>query len=367
MHPTVTSVIIITYRTGAPLWICLAHVLRQHGLKEVIIVNNGNPPETERYLQQIAKSYGEVKLLTGHGNVGFAKACNLGAAMASGDFVVLLNPDAVLLQPDALLNLTSVFSRAAENPVMLVGGVLRNEDGSEQRASRRNLMDPANALGEGLRLNRLWPKLGTINRESEPLPENPAEVPAISGACMVMKKADYDRIGGMDEGYFLHAEDMDLCQRVHLTGGSVWINPQVDLLHYRSTSDVSSLFVERQKAKSFGRYFQTYPGNSKALLFLVKLAAWARLTVRALLSTIGKILPERQLLTPTGVKQVQAILRGLQAETGGDFTYFPENQSVIVTGASTPIGLFSIGRLLARGCRVFAICHYSQIGFRIPT
>lgn len=100
-----------------------------------------------------------------------------------------------------------------------------------------------------------------INMPLEPQPAGPIRVDVTSGALFLMDKAGFDGLGGFDEGYFLHVEDIDLCKRVHEAGGTVMYQPQAGGLHFGATSDVSTAFVARHKAAGFARYFRKFAKN----------------------------------------------------------------------------------------------------------
>lgn len=368
-----TSVIIVSYHTGPALWVCLYRVLQMKGLHEVIIVNNGNEVNAELHLRKLEKKHAPVKLLSGHGNVGFATGCNLGVQQATGDYVLLLNPDAVLMEQDAFQRFISLLERTdVQPPVGLVGGALRNEDGSEQRACRRNIMTPLNALLEGFKLHRFsFIPVKPLNIENEPMPEGPEPVPAISGACMMMERMRYVQMRGLDENYFLHVEDMDFCKRVHDAGGDVWIHPQVNVLHYLSTSEVSSLFVERNKTKGFYRYFNLHYRSSYLLRPMVEAAVTLNLGVKILASFFENAEALPRINDALGLRRVQAVVRGVQGAMADIRDQVPPpplepGTTVLVTGASSAIGLFAIGRLLARGCKVVALKHRKLVGFFHP-
>ena len=73
-----------------------------------------------------------------------------------------------------------------------------------------------------------------------------------------MRRADFERLGGFDEGYFLHVEDVDLCRRAIEAGGVVIYQPLAGALHYTSTSDVPAAAVQAHKARSLARYFRKF-------------------------------------------------------------------------------------------------------------
>src|SRR4051812_6734384 len=103
------SVVMVSYHTGEVLPHAIRAVLMQAGLSELILVDNGNPAETVNELAMLAAHNERFVLVTGQGNVGFSRGCNLGTARASGEYVLLLNPDC-LLPADAL----TTFAQALE-------------------------------------------------------------------------------------------------------------------------------------------------------------------------------------------------------------------------------------------------------------
>ena len=87
-------------------------------------------------------------------------------------------------------------------------------------------------------------------------PDQVAAVPTISGACFAMRRDDFTHLGGFDEGYFLHVEDVDLCWRVRAEGGEVLFHPRAEVIHLGHTSQVSPLKVEFHKGVGLARFFR---------------------------------------------------------------------------------------------------------------
>ncbi|MCH2038828.1 MAG: glycosyltransferase family 2 protein, partial [Rickettsiales bacterium] len=214
------SVVMVSYHTGDVLWRSIDSVLKAEGLKELIIVDNGNPEEITHEIKQLSEKDQRVSLLTGHGNIGFAAANNLGASHTTGNYIVFLNPDCII--PDYTFN-EGMNALEADTDNFMVGARITNLDGSEQAGSRRNLLTPTVAIVEGLYLHNFLPKsiLPRIHchdiKQSKPF----SEVPAISGAFMMLRKETFDKVGGMDEGYFLHVEDLDFCLQINKLGGKI--------------------------------------------------------------------------------------------------------------------------------------------------
>lgn len=272
--PQLTSVVMVSYHTGPVLDKAIASVLAQTAEVELVLVNNGNPPEVEGRLMERFKEDPKVRYLTGHGNIGFGRACNLGARMARGDRVLFLNPDSAL-PSDALVKLYKQ-EEGLKRPFML-GARLVDEQGRDQRGCRRELLTPQTALIEALHLYRFFPDK-RLNLHEEPVPKKRVPMPAISGAFMYMVKEDFWRVDGFDEKYFLHVEDMDLCLRFRRTGGEIYFVPDVVVTHVGSTSQVTSAFIEKCKLKSFIRYFhENFSATTpQPLLWALYAAAWGR-------------------------------------------------------------------------------------------
>lgn len=266
------AVVIVSYHTGPCLTDCLRAVLDESAADEIVVVDNGNPPEVIAELEALAAREERLTVLTGHGNVGFGAACNLGAAQTASPFLLLLNPDSVL-KPGAL---DGAMDRLAARPdISLYTVRIENPDGSEQRGGRRNLMTPWTCLVEVSGLHRLGFK--RINLHDTPPPVELTEVECISGSFLLFPRAVFERIGGMDEDYFLHMEDVDVCHRVRAAGGHIWFDPALSATHVQGTSAVSDRFIERQKTRGGTLYFAKHFGGWwNPLVALVNVALWAR-------------------------------------------------------------------------------------------
>lgn len=283
------SVVMVSYRTGPVLIDSLRAALDQEAVDAVVLVDNGNSAETRRAVDALAGTDERLRIIRGHGNVGFARGCNLGAKAATGTHLLLLNPDC-LLRPGVVARGLQVLADDPNAAALTVR--IENTDGSEQRGGRRNLMTPWTCLVEQFRLDRLMPNHPHFQRlnlnEAGPLTEV-TPVQCISGAFMLMPRAIYDRIGGMDEDYFLHVEDVDLCLRIHKSGGEILYVPDAAVTHVQGTSRVFPLVVEWHKSVSVARYFNKHfrPQYPDLALRLISLAVFMRLVVRGVPLTLS--------------------------------------------------------------------------------
>jgi GT2 family glycosyltransferase len=253
-EPPEVSVIMVVFRTGPALFNAIPHVLAEPLVDEFIVVDNGSSPEDELKLRHIAEREPRFRLVQGHGNIGFARGCNLAARTAKGRHLIVLNPDAYL-QPGCI---SSLIAAARDFPSpCVVGARVFNEDGSEQRGGRRGEVTPVSTLLSFSHLSRSAPFLRKfeIHLEDQAPPDHPVAVPTISGACFYMSREDFNLLGGFDERYFLHVEDIDLCWRARRMGGSVVFAPEAHVVHLGSTSLKHPVVVEYHKGRGLTRYF----------------------------------------------------------------------------------------------------------------
>lgn len=269
-HKPCISVVVVTYNND-DLADMAARVLAEPETAELILVDNGNSPRTEAWLHELAGREARVQLVTGHGNTGFGAGCNLGAARAEGDLLLLLNPDC-LIAPGTLGELARLLAGRGER--WLAGVRLLNSDGTEQRGARRNRGTPHQWLAEALGLHRLG--LERVNLHQHPLPETVTPVEAISGAFILVPRRFWRELGGMDERYFLHFEDLDFCLRARRAGGEVLFVPGLSAEHHKSQSRVCGLWLARQKVRGLRTFFFGHfqSDHSAAALW----AAWAVLS-----------------------------------------------------------------------------------------
>lgn len=285
------SVVVVNYNAGPLLAACVDAALPQ--VDEVVIVDNASSDDS---LAQVTERFGEaaqIRVIRNDRNLGFAVACNQGAAAARGDEVLFLNPDcipeanAVPILQDALRGHRNGEPKAGAD-VGMVGGLLLNPDGSEQGGGRRAIPTPWRSFVRAFglwRLARRFPRLFLdFHLHEQPLPDHPVDVEAISGACMLVSRQAMTEVGPWDEGYFLHCEDLDWCMRFREKGYRIVFVPEARILHALGVCGRSRpIFVEWHKHKGMVRFYRKffrhrYPG---ILMGLVILAVWMRFAVSA--------------------------------------------------------------------------------------
>lgn len=245
------TALIVSYRTGPRLRECLYALKSDPAITAMVIVDNGNEPEDEVWLTRFAARHADVQLLTPGANIGFGKAVNLAAQEVIEGSLLIINPDAVLKRRSVEAMLAA--SRALKSP-WIVGGKVFDMTGAEVRGPRRRKLTLLRALTSFAGWN-------TWTLEKKPPPKRSIPMGAVSGALMLTDKAGFDTLGGFDEAYFLHVEDVDLCRRAWEAGGEVFYCPAAGALHYGSTSDAPSALVAGYKADSLSHYFRKFARN----------------------------------------------------------------------------------------------------------
>jgi GT2 family glycosyltransferase len=254
------SVIIVNYNAGALLAECVSAVLASTVPVEVLISDNGSVDDS---LDKISTDV-RVYITKNNANLGFSRGNNRVLSQAQGEFVLFLNPDCII-QPDTLENLLKVLESSPD--IGIVGPVIRNQDGTEQRGCRRKIPTPFTAVTKNFNMNM------------EPLPDHPINVEAISGAFMLVKRSVLDKVGSWDEGYFLHCEDLDLCMRLQLAGFKIIFVPSLSVKHVKGACSTSRpFFVEWHKHKGMVRFYSNFYKDKYAwpLMWLVFAGIWAR-------------------------------------------------------------------------------------------
>jgi len=278
------SAIMVSYRTGPVLLDAIETLLTDPEIAELILVDHDNPADIRAHLDRMAQENARLKLVRTNENLGFAKGCNLGAAAAASDWLFFLNPDAKA-EPGAAKKLVAALTGQKEPAI--AGARILNEDGSEQRGARRRQLTLWTAMANFTGLARL----GLAQRfgmETEPLPDHVIAVPAISGAAFAMSAKGFRALGGFDEGYFLHVEDIDLCRRA----ATVLFVPDAVIHHVGGTSRTSRFFVEIEKAKSFLRYFWKFNTGIGGRLATLLVAPFllAAIVLRAMILEIAGLI-----------------------------------------------------------------------------
>jgi GT2 family glycosyltransferase len=261
------GVIVVNYNAGDLLSACVGAALGSEVPLEVVVSDNGSDDGSLAQLRALFGADPRLHILENRANLGFAAANNRALPLVRADRLLFLNPDCLVGQDTLGRMLAFMDSRP---DVGIAGCIVRNPDGSEQVASRRAIPDPWIALKRILRLDRLLPNRGgrRLNLHDEPLPSEPVEVEAISGSFMLVNRRALEAVGPLDEGYFLHCEDLDWFVRFRQAGWTIALVPDVDVIHHKGAcSRRSPLLVERHKHRGMERFYRKFQAPEYPMLF----------------------------------------------------------------------------------------------------
>ena len=176
---------------------------------------------------------GSFTVIHAPGNVGYARAANLGIAATRADIVSVLNPDTEIGDGSAAV---MVERLTAEPRTAALGPRVENVDGSDY-PSARSLPSTVDAIGHGI-FGLVWRNNPYTRRyrQLEADPSRPRDVDWVSGCAVWLRRAALDRVGGWDESYFLYVEDVDLCWRLRKAGWRVAYEPGARVVHVQGAS-----------------------------------------------------------------------------------------------------------------------------------
>lgn len=278
-HPLpVVSVVIVNFNSGTWLVRCVESVLGNTVPIEVIVVDNGSKDGSMVALDRLRMDNPHLRLYYNRVNLGFATAVNRGMRQASAPFILLLNPDC-LLRPDTLSTMLAAMDK--HPGAGMAGCLILNEDGTEQRGCRRRIPTPTTALGRIL--GGRSPGKG-FDLTGTPLPAIPTGIEAISGAFMLVRAEAVQVVGGLDEGYFMHCEDLDWCLRFAQAGYQVLFVPGVAITHKKGVcSDTTPIRVEWYKHQGMARFYRKHVrGLSRTAAPAVYLGIYVHFAIKAL-------------------------------------------------------------------------------------
>lgn len=286
MAPRV-SVIIVNYNAGPELGRCVRSLEAAGTEFEIVVVDNDSHDGSIQDLLASCRGAEKINTILNKENLGFAAACNQGSRIARGEYFLYLNPDCVV-EPETIPTLVDCLQNHPR--AGMAGGLILNRDGTEQRGCRRAVPTPWKSLVNTLGLPGLNRKVfADFRLDGEPLPENPVEVEAVSGACMLVSREAVTDVGLMDEGYFLHCEDLDWCMRFRLRGWKILFVPRARLLHNKGLCSASRpFFVEWSKHKGMVLFYRKFfaARHHKPVQWLI----WSGIWLRFCLSTARIIL-----------------------------------------------------------------------------
>ena len=254
MNAAGIAAIVVAFNSEETLDECLTRLRAAEDVVEIRVVDNDSRDGSLDIVQRHALADPRLRFIANPDNPGFAVACNQGAAETHAPWLAFVNPDC-FVEADTLRRMQAHALRADGG---LIGADLVDEAGVRDVAARRRDPDFAAMLRDPSRA-----RLDVELDAAQPL----QAVDAVSGALMLMPRGLFERIGGFDAGYRLHAEDLDLCRRARAAGATVACANNVRVLHVRGVSSrPRPLFVEWHKHRGFWRYYRRFDASGDGRL-----------------------------------------------------------------------------------------------------
>jgi N-acetylglucosaminyl-diphospho-decaprenol L-rhamnosyltransferase len=277
---TAVSVVIVNYKSYDELDACLASLLVPGGRdRQVIVVDHASSAPA---LQHLASKYPQIVTASTVDNPGFSSGVNAGARMATGRHLLILNPD-TQLQPGAIDEMVEYLDSHPETAV--VGARVEDPGGTVQRSARRFPTMLTGLAGRTSLFTRMWPGNPLSRRDllADASTASPREVDWVAGSCMAVKAEAFEKVGGMDEQFFLYWEDADLCKRLREAGWRTVYLPSAVVVHGvgRSRRHARALSVRAFHRSAYLYFAKHRAGRFRALsLPVAGLLLYARMLAK---------------------------------------------------------------------------------------
>ena len=262
------SVVIVTYNSRAHIDRCLGSLVEHPPATdhEIVVVDNASTDGTAGDTRQ---RWTGIRVVDAGANLGFARANNLGIQQTRGGLILLLNPDTIV-PAGAIDRLIAALD--ARPDAAIAGPRLVNGDGRAELSFGAMLTPLAElwrkALGRGGER-----RLRAVTTYVEWLTRRPRDVDWVSGACMLVRRADAEAAGLMDERYFMYVEDVDFCAAVRARGRKVLFAPAAEIVHFRGQSRLAAAVATEHayRRSQIAFYEKHHPRWVRALRVYLKI------------------------------------------------------------------------------------------------
>ncbi len=262
------SIVIVTFNSAAEIDACLASLAPNAAAVdfETLVVDNASNDGTT---EAVRRRWPGVQVLEAGQNLGFAGGSNLGITHSSGDLILLLNPDTIV-RPGALEALLRALDA---RPDAAVAGPRLIDASGRAELSFGRMISPFAELRQKLLVKGNDRGIGLIVEYVARLTSRPRDVDWVSGACLLVRRADAEAAGLLDERYFMYAEDVDFCAAVRKRGRAVLFVPVAEVVHVRgrsvATRPQATEAAYRRSQLAF--YEKHHPGWAPVLRLYLKL------------------------------------------------------------------------------------------------
>jgi GT2 family glycosyltransferase len=262
------SIVIVTFNSRDDIDRCLQSlaVAPPSIAHEIIVVDNQSRDDTVAHVRE---RWHEARVIEAGGNLGFARANNLGIRRSGGELVLLLNPDTVI-PAGALDRLVAVLDASPDAAV--AGPRIVDADGDAE-LSFGAMISPVAEFRQKLLVignDRRWPLVPAI---VERMTRRARGVDWVTGACLLIRRADLDAVGLLDERFFMYTEDVDLCAALRARGRRVLFTPAAEIVHLRGRSAATARAATdaAYRRSHIAFYEKHHPGWAAVLKWYLRL------------------------------------------------------------------------------------------------
>jgi GT2 family glycosyltransferase len=247
------AIVIVSYNVRDELTACLdSFVGHTHPHPtEIVVVDNQSTDGTPN---AVRARWPNVRVVDAGANLGFARANNLGIRASSSTYVLLLNPDTIV-PPGAIQTLIGAL---AAHPTAAAAGPRLVDASGFPELSFGWPMSPLGELRQkllgGLQRRNVPPFVRLVDR----LTREPGPRPWVSGACLLVRRADLESVGLLDERFFMYAEDVDLCLSLGTRGRDILFVPSAEVIHLRGRSASRNPQTERKRRASQLAFYEKH-------------------------------------------------------------------------------------------------------------
>lgn len=269
------SLVTVNYHSLEPLLTCLASLPgASRGLSvEVVIVDNAPEAGAETALRQ---QHPDARIINNSENVGYSRAVNQGIAATTGEFVLVLNPDCEF-HADAVAHLAACLRAHAQAAV--AGPRILNPDGSLEYSARAFPDHLTFLFNRYSLLTRLFPDNPWSRRYlmTDWDHASTRSVDWLSGACMLVRRAAIEKVGAMDEAFFMFNEDVDWCRRMKLAGwDNVYVAEAVVVHHIGASRKRVAARVIYERHRGMIHYFEKHHPTNPVMALMARTAIMLR-------------------------------------------------------------------------------------------
>ena len=265
---TTLSIIIVSYNARKHLEACLESltISPPSTPHEILVVDNASPDDS---VQVVRNRWPDVTLLAQSTNLGFAAANNAGIRASSSELLLLLNSDTIV--PRGALD--ALVVRLLARPDVAVAGPRLIDGEGHPELSFGRMISPLNELRQKMTLGLYRRGVPPVTKWVERETRREQLVDWVSGACLLVRRADAEAAGLLDERYFLYTEDVDFCAAVRARGSHVLFTPASHVVHLggRSRATVAADVNRAYRRSQIAFYEKHHPGWAPILKAYLRL------------------------------------------------------------------------------------------------